>query len=506
MNLRFRPDISKLLDFIQSCLEEGVEIYIVGGGVRDVLLGRGLKDLDFAMRDDPTSLAKRVAHGLEEGFFVLDDERHTARVVHETTGEETFSLDFVRFTGGDLAADLQNRDFTINAMAISIRNRSKIIDPLNGRNDLEANRLEVCQPKSLLDDPVRVLRGVRLAMEFGFSYAAGVDKLMREAASHLPNTSYERQRDELFKILEGSHPAKGMKQLHQFKVFETLIPHLVEQEAVPALPSHDLSLWEHTLKVVEDYERILKTFIAVEKRDDRKIWWMPSVLKALSPFAGEIRTYFSQEVTPGRSKLGLALLGALLHDISKPMTIKAYEEGGLHYYHHDAVGADLAWETAKRLKLSNAESEWLKIMVRHHMYLLPLINCEGYPDHRSIYRFFNHTGEVGVAIAILSLADTTATYGEELSEEKWEKTVQVARAILSAWWRERETVVSPEPLLDGNDLQRIFDLKPGEKIGCLLDALREAQASGEVRTEKEAIRFINRRLPPVVKEEESDEG
>ncbi len=501
MSLRFRSAISDLLDFVQSCLADKQDLYIVGGGVRDALLGRELKDLDFAMPDDPTALAKRVARCLEAGFFVLDDDRHTARVVYETPEGDPFPLDFVQFTGESLNGDLLNRDFTINAMALPIRNRSKIIDPLQGRDDLEAKRLSVCQPNSLLNDPVRVLRGVRLGMQFGFSYADRLATRMREAALHLPGTSYERQRDELFKILEGPQPAKGMAHLYQFDVFETLIPPLVEQEAIPVSPPHVLPLWEHTLRVVANYDLILKTLSAGEGSDTPTLWWMPTIVKALSPFTGEIQAYFFQEVTPYRSKVGLALLGALLHDIGKPMAVKADEGGRLHYYDHNVVGADLAWEVAKRLKLSNAESEWISEMVRHHLRLLPLANRKGDPDRRSIYRFFDQAGEVGVAIAILSLADTTATYGEKLSEEKWRKTVQVSRAMLSAWWRERETVVSPDPLLNGNDLQKIFGLEPSEHIGQLLAALREAQAGGEVTTEKEAIAFIREQLPSFSKEE-----
>jgi putative nucleotidyltransferase with HDIG domain len=502
MSLRFRPYVSDLLDFIQSCLEEGTDLYIVGGGVRDVLLGRELKDLDFTLPEDPTALAKRVANGLKAGFFVLDDERHTARVVYQTSEGEVFPLDFVQYTGENLTTDLMNRDFTINAMAVPIRDRLLIIDPLNGREDLEAKRLDVCQHDSLLGDPVRVLRGVRLAMQFDFSYAAGVDELMRKAALHLPKTSYERQRDEFFKILEGPDPARGMAQLHQFQVFETLIPPLVAQEAFPISPPHALPLLEHTLKVVEEYERILSALVSDNHLDDPMEWWMLSLVKALSPFAEEIRDYYSQEVTPGRSKRGLALLGVLLHDLGKPMTTKADEDVRSLNDEHDTVGADLAWKAARRLELSNAESEWIKMMVQHHMRLLPMINREGSPDRRTIYHFFTQTGEVGVAIAILSLADTTATYGEGFLEEKWEKAVQVTRAMLFAWWRERETVISPALLLNGDDLQRMFDLKPGERIGFLLNALREAQASGEVLTKKDAILFIQEQLLGLKEREE----
>jgi tRNA nucleotidyltransferase/poly(A) polymerase len=299
MSLTFRPEVSSVLDLIQSCLEKDVDLYLVGGGIRDVLLGRKLQDLDFSMSSDPTSLARRVADRLKAGFFVLDDDRHTARVVYRTSDGGFFPLDFVQYTGESLTDDLYHRDFTINAMAISIRNRSEIIDPLDGQADLKVGRLDVCQPHALLDDPVRVLRGVRLAMQFDFSYAPGLEKLMREAALHLHKTSYERQRDEVFKILEGPHPAKGMQHFYQFGVFETLIPALMEQESIPASSPHVLPLFEHTLRVVEEYDQILKSLTSDDPQLISMNWWLSEVVCDLQLLAEELRTYFLEEITPG---------------------------------------------------------------------------------------------------------------------------------------------------------------------------------------------------------------
>jgi len=494
MRLTFSSHLSDLLDLVQSCLEEDAELYLVGGGVRDAIMGRRLKDLDFVMPDDPTHLAKCVADRLKAGFFILDDDRHTARVVYQPSDEDFFPLDFVQYTGANLTEDLTNRDFTINAMAIPIRKRAKIIDPLSGQPDIQAECLRACQRESMLDDPVRILRGVRLGMELDFAYTSELELLMQQAAPQLPETSYERQRDEFFKILESPKPAKGMRHLHQFQVFKTLIPPLVAQEAIPASPPHVLPLFEHTLRVVEVYDHILNSLTQGKTGDAPLDWWLARIVSELQPFSEELNLYFSEEITPGRTVRGLALLGALLHDIGKPVTMTVGEDGFLHYKVHDAVGADLAWDAAKRLKLSNAESEFIRTLVRYHMRLLPLMNQDSPPTRQAIFRFYNHTDRVGVAIVILSLADTIATYGKNLSKEKWRDAISVSKAMLFAWWRQRNTIVSPDPLLDGNDLQRLFHLNPGEQIGQLLAALLEAQACGEVTTQKEAIAFIYDRL------------
>lgn len=494
MRLVFNPEISSLLDLIGSELEPDQDLYVVGGAIRDVLLGRKLRDLDFVMSTDPTSLAKKVSKKLKAGFFVLDDDRHTARVVYHRDDEQLFPLDFVQFTGGSLFEDLENRDFTINAMAASIREKKALIDPLGGTADLKAGRIRPCSEHALRDDPVRVLRGIRLAVQFNYEYAEGLEAMMREAALLLPNTSYERQRDAFFRILEGPTPSIGLTHCREFQVFNTLIPPLIEQEGVPASPPHVLPLFDHTINVVHRMHLLLQGLIQDHEPIEGEPWWYAQAIFALRQFSSDIKAYFDQEITFGRSKYALALLGALLHDIGKPLTIKEGGDGRLHYYNHAKVGADLTWDMAKRLRLSKAESDWLRTMVRHHMRLIPLVNADEPPTRRSIYQFFNKTGEVGVTIALLSLADTIATYGDNLSPTKWDNAIRVTKMMLAAWWDYQDTVIYPSPLLDGHDLQEMFDLKPGKQIGRLLDQLVEAQASGEVLTKAEAIEFLRERL------------
>lgn len=494
MNLEISPTISALLDLIQSELRENQEFYLVGGAVRDILLGRVLHDLDFVLPENPITLVKRIANRLKCGFFMLDDERNTARIVYTTETGNFFPLDFVTFSGENLQEDLENRDFTINAMAISIHDLTNVIDPLDGKKDLETGQIRPCSLEALMDDPVRVLRAIRLAMQLDFDYAIGLAHLLKEAAPFLPTKSYERQRDEFFRILEGPQPARGMADCRRFGVFETLIPDLVEQDHIPASPPHVLPLFEHTLSTIDHFSIILE-YLQGETTDiENDPWWASALLSECKPFSKDIRQYFEDDITPGRSKRGLTLFGCLLHDIGKPLTMKLGEDGRLHYFGHAQVGADLAWEASKRLQLSNAESEWVKTLVLHHMHLLPFINANAPFTRKAIYRFYNKVGEVGIAIALLALADSLATYGNTLTQLKWTQSVKVAKSILSAWLNEKDTLITPTLLLNGHDLQEIFGLKPGKSFGRLLDALEEAQASGEVQTREQAEAFIQQRI------------
>ncbi len=497
MRLTFSPDIISLFDLIRTELKQGRNLFLVGGAVRDSILDREINDLDFVMGDNPTSLAKRVARRLKMNYFVLDDERHTARVLYRTSEGNLSPLDFVQFTGGDLEEDLRNRDFTINAMAVSLRDFESLLDPLNGRADLSERLIRPCSDHALLDDPVRVLRGIRLALQFDFGFIEELHPQMHAAAGFLTATSYERQRDEFFKILEGPNPGEGMRYCRQFKVFDTLIPPLIEQEDIPASPPHTQPLFDHSIATVEYFGKLMDWIESGDAVQNESPWWISYVITELSQFSSEIGSFFAEEVTLGRSKRSLALLATLLHDIGKPLTMKMGEDDRLHYYGHARVGADLAWDAARRLQLSNAEADWIETIVRWHMDLLPLVNEKQPLSRKSIYRFFKRTQEVGIAIAILSLADTLATFGDTLTHEKWEMAVRVTKELFNAWWERKEALISPSILLDGHDLQKEFGLEPGKQIGQLLEALREAQAVGKVTDQEEAKAFIRSRMDQI---------
>ena len=494
MRLKIEPVHLALLALIRDACEPGQELFIVGGAVRDILLGVPLHDIDFVMPENPFTLAKRLAKRLDVGFFVLDDERHTARVVYEDQKGRFFPLDFVQYTGANLIDDLLNRDFTLNAMAIPVDDLDQVIDPLDGRVDLEKEILRACSPHALLDDPVRVLRGIRLAKQFNFTYAPGLERDMRIAAAQLSRTSYERQRDEFFRILSGPDPAEGLRGCRRLGVFESLLPLLVDLEDIPASPPHHLPLIEHTLQTVDHYHRLVTDLTSDQALDAGGDRFKQQAQNQLGKFSDALSAYFTEEITPGRSKTALAYFGALLHDVGKPLTVKVGEDGLLHFNNHAVVGADLARKMAKRLQLSNAESDWVERMVLNHMHLHSLIADGSPPDRRSIYRFYKKSGETGVAIAVHALADTLATYGSDLGQSLWGTAVSVAESMISGWLEHRETIVSPSPLLDGHDLQRLFGVAPGKHIGRLLCQLVEEQASGNVNTEEEAQDYVRRQL------------
>src|SRR5271169_3006684 len=157
---------SPLLDSIRDALPD-VELYLVGGAVRDLLLDRVSYDLDFAVAEDAIHIARRAANALHADFYVLDESFDTARVILPVENGLRDILDFAAFRGSDLESDLRGRDFTINAIAFDLRNQT-ILDPLGGASDLRAKLIRACSELSLQDDPIRILRAVRQAAAFDF--------------------------------------------------------------------------------------------------------------------------------------------------------------------------------------------------------------------------------------------------------------------------------------------------------------------------------------------------
>ena len=480
MRLALNPNQEGLLRTVRDALAPGQVCYLVGGAVRDYLLGRPLHDLDFALPEDPTHLAKRIANRLNVGYFVLDDQRHTARVIYKTPDGGSFPLDFVQFTGETLEEDLANRDFTLNAMALSVEDLDKVIDPLQGQADLEQELLRPCSLHALVDDPVRILRAVRLAKQFSLEYAPGLGKLAQAAARDLPNTSAERQRDELFRILEGPEPAGGIADAERFGVFSIMIPDLgkPDEEEITSSRLH------HALSVATYFKTILQLLNPVEVQAYSQESPLGIMVNEFEPFREKLQEYFSEEITMGRPKSSLTLFSLLLMG-------KSISEGA----------PELAWESARRYQLSNAEADWVRILVQQNRAVTTLAGSSGIPDRRTIYHYFKKTGKAGVAIAILFLAKCLAEPGK-LSTSEWNRQLRVVQMLLKAWWEEHRVVVNPHMLLNGRDLQREFGLLPGANIGQLLEELKEAQAAGAVSTLDEAKTFITDAIQTVGERDE----
>lgn len=479
---------SGLLERVRGALPPGTPVYLVGGAVRDILMSRTAHDLDFVLPGNALETGQRVADALGAAFFPLDIERDTARVVLNQANGERLFIDFASLRAADLEGDLRDRDFTINAIAVSIHDPNQaIIDPLSGIRDLRSGVIRACSESAFLNDPLRILRAVRQAAAFGFQILPDTRQFMRQALPELERVSAERLRDELFKILDGPQPATALHALEILGVLPHLLPELTALKGVAQSPPHTLDVWAHTLGVLQKLDSILNALAPQHDPDANANWTMGLVSLRLGRYRQQLKDHFTTALNADRSLRALILLAALYHDAAKPQTRQVDAQQRIHFYEHEEVGAQMVSRRAQQLRLSNPEIERLVTIVRHHMRPILLAQAEGMPTRRAIYRFFRAAGPAGVDICLLTLADTLATYGATPPQDTWARQLDIVRILLGTWWENAEENISPPAVLNGNDLIQELHLSPGRTIGQLLENIREAQAVGEIHSREEAL-------------------
>jgi tRNA nucleotidyltransferase/poly(A) polymerase len=480
---------SPLIDRVREALP-GQEIYLVGGAVRDLLLNRTSHDLDFAVPANGVMLARQAANALSADFMVLDGERDTGRIiVSEAQGVRTF-LDFAAYRGKDLEEDLRARDFTVNAIAFEIHTQT-LHDPLNGASDLRAQVIRACSPTSLSDDPVRILRAVRQAAAFEFKIEKETRQAMKQAASLLPNVSPERQRDELFKMLEGPRPDASMRALEMLGVFPYLLPELPALKGVVQSAPHIYDVWEHTLSVVGHLEHILRALAPGYRAEDTNDLFTGLLTLRIGRFREQFVKHFSESLNTDRSVRAALFFAALYHDVQKPATRSVDDSLRIRFFDHDIKGAEVAADRGRGFNLSNDEVHRIRTVIQHHMrfhFFTNRLESDGQePSRKAIYRFFRDTGKAGVELVLLGLADMRGTRGPTLTQGTWTAALDVARILLENYWEKPQETVAPPRLLDGNELMSELGLQPGRMIGQLLEAIREGQATGKVANREQAI-------------------
>jgi putative nucleotidyltransferase with HDIG domain len=254
-------------------------------------------------------------------------------------------------------------------------------------------------------------------------------------------------------------------------------------------------VWRHTLLVVDALEGIIAA-VTGESIEPRVLAGVPSsiwvdIARSLNQFADDVVTHLAVEISSGRDRLGLLKLAALLHDIGKPKTWSQEENGRIHFYNHDLMGARMAAMRLQELRFSRDEVERMRVLVGQHLRPAHLARAEQV-TRRAVYRYFRATGCAGIDVVLLCLADHLATWGPNLQEDRWARRLKVAETLLTHCFERYEETVAPPSLITGGDLLGELGMSPGPKVGRLLETVREAQAAGEIQTREEALAFAGR--------------
>jgi poly(A) polymerase len=480
-------EAASLLDKLGDLLQQrNIDCYVVGGFVRDGLMGHANSDIDVAVAGNAIAIASEVAKALDAKLVPLNEANQVARVIlPQAKGH--WHLDFATLRG-NIEEDLKHRDFTINAVAIRLAGAKsnwshvEVIDPLDGFRDLSRRVIRSVSDAVFQQDPVRLLRAFRLAATLDFALDPITEALIQRDSKLITSVASERLRDELGYILETNKAYPSFRRLDKVGLLDQLMPELTSAKGVTQPKEHFWDVFDHSLETVACVERLLH-----EYGDDNQ-----DKILALVPWSTEIAEYFAHQAAGGLSRKALLKLAALLHDIAKPATKTMEQSGRMRFLGHAKEGAVAASQIMERLRFSNREIKMVQLMIEHHLrpgYLL----TDEMPSRRAIYKYFRDTAEVGIDTLFLGLADHLAARGPTLDLDQWRKHTETTQYILSKWFAEQATIIPPK-LIDGHTLIEKLGLPPGPQIGELLEIVREAQAAGEIQTPKEALDLVTRRL------------
>jgi putative nucleotidyltransferase with HDIG domain len=449
-------------------------VWLVGGAVRQILAGEAVNDLDLATPRDALALGRALADRMGSRFVALDRERGAARVVGAGAGVQT--IDLVDFRAADLEGDLRGRDFTINALAVALApllrdGEAPVVDPTGGLADLRRRLVRLAGPAAVAQDPVRALRGARLAARPGWTLDADTETAMRAGASGLAGVAAERIRDELTGILGEPLAAPGLRMLDRLGLLTVILPESEPMRATAQPLPHRFDVWEHSLRAVEGVDTLLAD------------------LDALAPWGPGLRTHVGRELGGGLTRRETLRLAALLHDVAKPET-RAELDGRIRFFGHDAAGARRVPGIAERLRLPTRVTRVVERLVAQHLRPMHLAQA-GLITRRARFRFFRALGDDAPDLLLLALADAAALTGVSPLAVWAGEGGAVVRALMAGAEAEAAAEKVP-PLLRGEDVMAAFGLSPGPAVGRLLERAREAHAMGLVASREEALAYLRR--------------
>ena len=476
------PDDQKpVLEALLDCARKRRQpLYLVGGAVRDMMVGLDIEDLDFAVESGALALLDEVRRTLGSGTVIElgDSQNDTARLVCRG-----LSIDVSGYRNGAMTIeeDLALRDFTINSMAVLLEDLLPgglftVIDPLGGRDDL-AKSVVRANPGCFDDDPLRMVRAYRFSAQLDFTIAVETIDAMEGKASLLSGIAAERVSSELDTIMATARASTAFQGMRAIGLLEVMIPELFEGNHVQQPPFHHLDVMEHNLLALKCAE------------------WVIADPHRFFPDCDGV-DFAAAQKDGGVVDLKWA---ALLHDIGKPATrvIDEQRGGRITFYNHDECGADLVFSLGQRLRWSNSRVKRVAALVRMHMHPFHLLNVVVQDEelsNRAKLKICKRAGSDLTLLFMLAMADSLAGQGPE-KPAGIERRLASLFGDLSAFF---ETTVQPvirgPKLLTGHDLIATFGLEPGPWIGDLLQAVEEAAVEGDVTTAREALAWVEQEL------------
>ncbi len=467
-------------DFILKDIHEG---YLVGGYIRDFLIGKTgdntfTPDRDIAIKG-AEKFAKKLAEQFDATFITLDSENKIYRLVLK---DKTNYLDICELQGNTIEDDLLRRDFTVNAIAYDLK-EDKFIDITGGIEDIKNKYLRAVRTENLKDDPLRILRAYRFIATLGFNPDDELISAVKEYLPLLKNPAKERIHDEIMKLFGGRYTSETLLKMLETGVLELIFPCVKDIKKIPSNTHHHLDLIHHVIETVRQIE------LMYEGSEN------------------EIREHLDKTDFGGYPRINHLKLAGFLHDIGKPSTWTLEDNGetiwtvndGTDYpkdkpyrhrfIKHDLEGEKLVKTLLKDLKFSNKQIEYISSMVRYHIYPSNVISSPNL-DKKTMMRYIRRMGNNVIDNIILAKADRFSAQGPAVTKEMTDANINGLTRLLNFYLEVKPTLKPLPKLIDGKEIMQILGLNQSPALGKIINELQEAQLNGDVITKDDAVNFI----------------
>ena len=449
--------LSKITDKFEN------EIYLVGGTVRDYYMGLDSTDRDIIVMDEEArEFALKLADLFEATFVPLDEENKIYRIV---LADKINCIDVTNPVGDSIEKDLMRRDLTINAIAVNIRT-GELIDISGGVTDIRNKCINYVNELNFVDDPLRLLRVYRFQALYGFQLAPETINAVCKYSDLIHKPAVERINYEILKLFSGEYAHIALENMNKTWILEEIFPFVKELKQVPPNSHHHLDLFHHSIETVKQVQNLY------------------------SEASDEVKEHLNTVDFGGFSRLAHLKLAAFMHDIGKFSTW-TIEEGKHRFIKHDDVGAKMSVKILKDLHCSNKQIDYISSMIKYHIYPSHVMTSPQITE-KIMMRYVRKMDKNSIDAIILAQADRLSARGPEITDEIVERNITSLNMLLKFYLETRETLKPLPKLLSGNDVMDILNIKPSRKLGEIMEALHEAQISGDVITREHAVDFVNK--------------
>lgn len=440
------------------------EIYLVGGSVRDALMGKEFYDRDLIVIDsDARDFSLKAAEFFDGVFVPLDEENKIYRIVLR---DKKNYFDITNPVENSLEKDIQRRDLTINAIAVNIRTGEIPEFCMQNVSDLTGEIIKGVREENFKDDPLRILRIFRFYSILGFEIEPELLKYAKNYSKLLEKPAKERVEYELMKLFDGDFAHLALLKMDECGILEMFFPFVKELKQVPPNLHHHLNLFDHSIETIHQVGILYKN---ADK---------------------DVKEHMNKVDFGGFSRIAHLRLAAFLHDIGKFSTWTIEEDTGRHrFIKHEDVGAKMCVPLLKNLCFSNKQIEYISYIIKKHMYPTAVVSSPELSD-KVMMRYVRKSEDNAIDNILIAQADRLSARGPEITDNIVEENISALNKLLEFYLDSRETLKPLPKLLDGNEIMKVFNIKPSPKLGEIIEALNEAQISGDVVTKDDAVKFI----------------